>query len=64
MTLTLYVPRKEGGKGVAIIKDSVDSSIQRLEDYIEKGGGRLITATKNNNDDTRTSKPEINRKQK
>ena len=32
----LYVSRKEGGRGLANIEDSVDSSIQRLEDYIEK----------------------------
>ena len=32
----LYVPRKEGGRGLASIEDSVDASIQRLEDYIEK----------------------------
>ena len=32
----LYVPRKEGGRGLARIEDSADTSIQRLEDYIEK----------------------------
>ena len=32
----LYVPRKEGGRGLASIEDSVGISIQRLEDYIEK----------------------------
>ena len=32
----LYIPRKEGGRGIACIDDSVDASIQRLEDYIEK----------------------------
>ena len=31
----LYVPRKEGGRGLASIEDSVDTSIQRLEDYIK-----------------------------
>ena len=31
----LYVPRKEGGRGLASIEDSVDISIQRLEDYIK-----------------------------
>ena len=36
----LCVSRKEGGKGLASIEDSVDSLIQRLKDY--KGG--LITA--------------------
>ena len=32
----LYVPRKKGGRGLAGIEDSVDASIQRLEDYIKK----------------------------
>ena len=30
----LYVSKKEGGRGLAGIEDSVDASIQRLEDYI------------------------------
>ena len=46
------VPRKEGGRGLATIEDSVDTSIQRLEDYIEKPERRLITATRNNTDNT------------
>ena len=41
----LYVSRKEGGRGLACIKDSIDASIQRLEDYKEKHEGGLITAT-------------------
>ena len=32
----LYVPRKEGGRGLTTIQDSVDASIQWLEDYIKK----------------------------
>ena len=60
----LYVPRKEGGRGLTSIEDSVDVSIQRLEDYIQKRGGRLITATRNNTDDTRTNRMIITRKQK
>ena len=39
--------RKEGGRGLASIKDSVDASIRRLEDYIKKKKERLITATRN-----------------
>ena len=31
----LYVSRKEGGRGLANIEDTVVASIQRLEDYIE-----------------------------
>ena len=32
----LYVSRKDGGRGLASIEDSIDASIQRLEDYWEK----------------------------
>ena len=48
----LYVSRKEGGKGLASIEDSVDASIQRLEDNIEKHEQGLITAIRNNTDNT------------
>ena len=41
----LYVLRKEGGIGLASIEDSFETSI-RLEDFIEKREGRLITATR------------------
>ena len=40
----LYVSRKEGRKGLASIEDSIDASIHRLEDSIEKHEGGLITA--------------------
>ena len=46
------------------MEDSADASIQRLEDYIEKRGGRLITTTRSNTDNTTTNKMEITRKQK
>ena len=48
----LYVSRKDGGRGLASIEDSVDASIQRLEDYIEKHERGLITAIRNNTDNT------------
>ena len=60
----LYVSRKEGRRGLAGIEDNVDGSIQWLEDCIEKHGGRLITATRNNTDNTRINRIEITRKQK
>ena len=31
-----YISRKEGGRGLDSIEDSVDTSIRRLEDYIKK----------------------------
>ena len=60
----LYVSRKEGGRGLATIKDSVDASIQPLEDYIQKHEGGLITATRNDSENTMNNRMTITRKQK
>ena len=59
-----YVPRKEGGIGLASIKDSVDTSIQRLEDNLEKRERGLIMAIRNNTDNTIDNRMTIIRKQK
>ena len=55
----LYVSRKEGGRGLASIEDSVDASIQQLEDCIEKH-----TAIRNDTDNTMDNRTTITRKQK
>ena len=60
----LYVLRKEGGRGLASIEDSVDASIQRLKDYIRKHDGGLITAIRNDNDNTVDNRRTISWKQK
>ena len=60
----LYVSRKERGRGLASFEDSFDASIQRLEDYIEKHERWLITATRNDIDNTKTNRITITRKQK
>ena len=60
----LYVSRKEGGKGLACIEDSVDTSIQRLEDYIQKHDGGIITAIRNDTDNTMDNRMTIIRTQK
>ena len=60
----LYESWKEGGRGLASTEDSVDTSIQWLEDYIEKRRGRLVIATRNNTDNTRNNRTTITRKQK
>ena len=60
----LYVLRKEGGRGLASIEDSIDTSIQRLEDYIERHEGVLITAIRNNTDNTIDNRITKTRKQK
>ena len=60
----LYVSGKEGGRGLVSIKDSVDASIQRLEDYIQKHDGELITTIRNDTDNTMDNRMTITRKQK
>ena len=58
----LYVSRKEGTRGLATIEDSVDASIQRLEDYIEMYERGLITDARNDTDITKTNIMTITRK--
>ena len=60
----LYVSRKEGGRELATIEDSVDASIQHLEDYIEKHERGLITAIRKDTDNTTDDRMAITRKQK
>ena len=64
MTLTDYMSRNKGGSGLASIENSVDTSIKRLADYIQKCGGRLMTATRINTDFMRANEMTITRKQK
>ena len=60
----LYVSRKEAGRGLASIEDTVDASIQQLKDYIQKHEGGLITATRNETENTMNNTMKITRKQK
>ena len=60
----LYISRKEGGRVLTSIEDSVDASIQPLEDYIEKHEGGLITAIRNDTDNTMDNTMTITMKQK
>ena len=60
----LYMSRKEGGSGLASIEDSIDASIQRLEDYIQKHEGGLITAIRTDTYNTIDNRMTITRKQK
>ena len=60
----LYVSRKEGGRGLASIEDSVDASIQRLEDCIEKYKRGVITVIRKDTDNTIDDRMTITRKQK
>ena len=58
----LYVSRKEGGRGLGSIEDSVDASIQQLEVYIENHEGGLITTVRNNTDNRIDNRMIITRK--
>ena len=60
----LYVSRKEGGRGLASIEDTVDASIQRLEDYIGKHEWGLITTVRNDMDRRIDERMTTTRKQK
>ena len=60
----LYVLGKEGGRGLTSIEDCVGASIQRLEDYIEKHEGGLVTAIRNNTDYTMDNRMTKTKKQK
>ena len=60
----LYVSRKEGGRGLTSIEDSVDTSIHRLENYIQKHEVGLITATRHETENTMNNRMTVTRKQK
>ena len=59
----LYVSRKKGWRGLASIKDTVDASIQRLEDYIENHERGLNTDIRNDTDSTIDDRMTTTRKQ-
>ena len=60
----LYVSRKQEGRGLASIEDSVDASIQWHEDCIEKHERGLITTIRNDTDNTIDERMTTTRKQK
>ena len=60
----LYVWRKEARRRFASIQDSVNASIQQLEDCVNRRRRRLIRATRNNPDNTSIHETKIIRKQK
>ena len=59
----LYVSRKEGGRGLAIIEKIGDVSI-RVEGYIEKYEGGRIRVIRNDADNTMRNRMTITRKRK
>ena len=59
-----YVSTKEEGRGLANTEDSVEASIQWLEDYIKKHERVLITATRNDTHNTMANRMIIIREHK
>ena len=59
-----YASGKKGRRGLTSIEDSVDASIQRLEDYIQKHDRGLIIAMRNDTGNTMDNRITITRKQK
>ena len=60
----LCLSRKERERGLASIEGSIDESLQRIENYIKKRKGRLITVTRNNTKSTSINGTKITRKKK
>ena len=60
----LYVSRKDGRRRFTSIEDSVDISMQQLEDYIEKHERGLIITFRNDTDNTIDDRMTKTRKQK
>ena len=60
----LYVSRKEGERGLASCEDSVEASMLRLLDYIEKHEEGLIRAIRNDTENAMAKRMTITRKQK
>ena len=56
--------RKEGRICLTSIEEGIDTPTQRIENYIKKRGGRLITAARNNADNRSFSRTTITMKQK
>ena len=50
---------KKEEEDLSAIEDSIDASIQRLENYIQKRGGILMTPTRINTDNMRTNRTTI-----
>ena len=47
----LYIPRKEGGRGLTSIEDSVELAIRGLEVYVHRSKERLIQAAQGDKKD-------------
>ena len=62
LTFLVVDQKKRGGRGLASSEDSIDASIQQLNDYIEKHEEGLITATRNDTGNTKANRMTMKRK--
>ena len=58
-----YVSRKERGRGLVGIEDSLDVPIRGREDYFKESKERLITAASNSSDDIKINRTTIKTRQ-
>ena len=59
-----YVSRKERGRRLAAIEDTIDATMQRLEDYVETYEGGQITCIRNDTGNTMDNRMTTTRKEK
>ena len=52
----MYVSRKDRGRGLASIEDSINASIEGLQKYSKKSKEKLITAAINNDGIIKTNR--------
>ena len=60
----LYIPRKEGGRGLITIEDSVELAIRGLEVYVHASEERLIQAARGDKIDGLKAASDLKRSQK
>ena len=52
----IYIPRKEGGRGLLNVEDTVNTAILGLEEYVVDSNERILSAARNIEEVTETAK--------
>ena len=52
----IYIPRKEGGRGLLNVEDTVNTAILALEEYVVDSNQRILSAARNIEEVTETAK--------
>ena len=52
----IYIPRKEGGRGLLNVEDIVNTAILGLEEYVVDSNERILSAARNIDEVTETAK--------